>query len=517
EDSVEIFLSKEGAIPLREFPIAGADHRLPMQAFVYSDRGLYRLGETVHLTTLLRQWDLAVPQDDLTSELIIEGPLGRVDRTTLVGAAFHNGASSWSWSIPHDAKTGHYRAEVHRQGALIGVGTFAVEQIIPPTLEAEVHLQEPYATWTPEGSRLSAITGSVGARFLFGAPAAGNRWEYRCILEAGQFRPPQYEEFVFYEALRVLQPLTFFQQEGLVLDGDGKGTLGCEQGENLSPDAVRDKMPGVGSIKVVVDVFEEGGRAVQASQAMPAYFHAVYPGIRPMVTGNLAAGQPARFQLVAIDPITGQPKPGVQLKVELYEKDYWGWYYFHSRRESAVESELTRTLRVEEKVVSDAEPVLYTITPPGCCEWELRVSVADADIASRVAFRNGWWWQQDGPGGGSPLAQKVTLRAGKDQYSVGETAQILITAPFDGVLMLFHEKDGQPVQMARLAVVNKTAEYQFTATQAHVPWFHLTTILLRTVPTSPTGFQAKRETPYRALGMLPLQVHAPEGKLSFRI
>jgi MG2 domain len=173
EDSVEIFLPKEGAIPLREFPVAGADHHLPMQAFVYSDRGLYRLGETVHLTTLLRQWDLAVPQDDLASELIIEGPLGRVNRITLAGAAFHNGASSWSWSIPHDAKTGRYRAEVHRQGTVIGVGTFAVEQIIPPTLEAEVHLHEPYATWDPEQSRLSAVTGRVAARFLFGTPRGG--------------------------------------------------------------------------------------------------------------------------------------------------------------------------------------------------------------------------------------------------------------------------------------------------------------------------------------------------------
>ncbi len=153
EDSVEIFLH-EGAIPLREFPIAGADHRLPLQAFVYSDRGLYRLGETVHLTTLVRQWDLTAPQDDLTAELTIVGPLGRVQQVTLPGADFQNGATTWSWAIPHDVKTGSYHAEVEYQGKVIGSGAFAVEQIIPPTMEAEVHLQEPSATWDPEQSRL---------------------------------------------------------------------------------------------------------------------------------------------------------------------------------------------------------------------------------------------------------------------------------------------------------------------------------------------------------------------------
>ncbi|MBI3275746.1 MAG: hypothetical protein HYZ60_07355, partial [Methylocystis sp.] len=226
EDSVEIFL-KEGAIPLREFPIAGADQRLPMQAFVYSDRGLYRLGETVHLTALLRRWDLTVPQDDLTSELVITGPAGRVTQVPLPGAAFQNGGTAQSWTIPHDAKTGHYRAEVQRQEKVVGVGTFAVEQIIPPTMEAEVHLQEPYATWDAEPARLSAITGSVTARFLFGAPAARKKWEYRCVLEAGEFKPPQYEEFVFQDALRAFQPLTFFQQEDSTLDSDGKGSLAC--------------------------------------------------------------------------------------------------------------------------------------------------------------------------------------------------------------------------------------------------------------------------------------------------
>jgi uncharacterized protein YfaS (alpha-2-macroglobulin family) len=87
EDSVEIFL-QEGAIPLREFPVTGADHRLPLQAFVYSDRGLYRLGETIHLTTLVRHWDLTAPGR----------PDGRVDhcRTNRSGQARHTARRSFA-------------------------------------------------------------------------------------------------------------------------------------------------------------------------------------------------------------------------------------------------------------------------------------------------------------------------------------------------------------------------------------------------------------------------------------
>ena len=133
------------------------------------------------------------------------------------------------------------------------------------------------------------------------------------------------------------------------LDEHGKGEVTCASGQSLSLEMVRDLMPGVGSIKVVATVFEEFGRSVQTSRALPAAY-AVYPGIRPMSTGNLGWNQTASFQLVALDPTTGQPRL-VWLKVELYEKDYWGCYYFR-RSTPMVDAGLTRRLHTTEEVVS---------------------------------------------------------------------------------------------------------------------------------------------------------------------
>lgn len=514
EDSVEIFLA-EDAIPIGSFPVSGADHKIPVQAFVYSDRGLYRLGDTVHLTTLIRNWDLTVPQIDMTSELALEGPTGRVQRVILNHSQFQNGGATWSWSIPDNARTGRYRAEIRNGGNLIGVGTFAIEQVIPPTLEGTVLLTEPYATWEAEKSQLSSVTGSISSRFLFGAPAAGKKWEYRCVLESGKFTPKPYEDFVFEDFLKVFPSLTFFEVQDLKLDRDGKGTLECGSSEALSPEMVLEKLPGTGTIKVVANVFEEGGRSIQISEAIPAYVHEAYPGIRPMFEGNLDYGKPASFQIVAIDPKTGQPVPGVKLQVELFEKDYWGWYYFHDWNEPVVDSELTRVLHSTEEITSQADPVSYSVTPPGCCAWELRVSVKDSGISSRVAFQNGWWWEDLGTS--SALSQKITLLSDKENYTIGETAKIMITAPFDGELLIHQEKDGGLITADRVSIVNKRAEYQFELTREHSPWFHLNAILLRTIHTDPSGFKAKRETPYRALGMIPIQVHAPDEFLRFTI
>jgi hypothetical protein len=520
EDSVEIFLSEQ-PLPIESFPISGESHEVPFQAFVYSDRGLYRLGDTVHLTTLIRNWDLTVPEEDLTSELTLEGPAGKVKRITLNSSEFQDGGATWSWSIPDDAKTGKYRVEVRNKNQLIGVGTFAIEQIIPPSIEGAVELQELHVTWDTEKSQLSPITGSVTSKFLFGAPATDKKWEYRCVLEAGKFTPKGeptslYEDFVFEDFLKVFPAMTFFEVQDLKLDKDGKGTLECGNNNALSSEMVVEKLPGVGKVKVVANVFEEGGRSIQISQAIPAYIHETYPGIRPMFQGNLDYGKPADFQIIAIDPQTGKPRAGVPLKVELFEKDYWGWYYFHRWDEPIQDAQLTRVLRSTEEIVSQEEPVSYSITLPDCCDWELRVSDKDGKISSRVAFQNGWWWREKGSPG-SPLAQKVTLTPDKESYTSGETALIGIEAPFDGELLLFHEKDGEPIVTARVHVIDRKAEYRFDLTEEHVPWLRLNAILLRTVNSSGSGFQAKRETPYRALGMVPIQVHAPEEALKFTI
>ncbi|MBF0276975.1 MAG: hypothetical protein HQM13_04265 [SAR324 cluster bacterium] len=518
EDSVEIFL-QDGSIPLSSFPVGGVDQsKTPLQAFVYSNRGLYRLGDTVHLAILLRDWQQNLPEDNVSADLTLYGPNGKITHTTLKGFEQQNGGMDWSWQVPHDAQTGRYRAEILHQGKMLGTGKFSVEQIIPPSIEGELVFDDSVQFWEGKWPLNEPITGTVNSRFLFGAPASGKQWRFQCLLEPGKLEAPGMEDFVFEDGLKVFPAVTFAQKESLHLDKNGKGTWQCLDDNKLAQEEVMKKLPGVGKLRVLGTVFEEGGRSIDIDRSIPAFFHPVYPGIKALFEGNLETGKAAPFQIVALDPRTGKTVPGVKLTVELWEKDYWGWYYFHNSDEEVVDSQLTRILTTSKTVISQSQPLLFNVTPPACCDWELRVTVSGSEVSSRVAFSNGWWREDSGLS--TSLSQKITFTADQKKYKVGDIAHILITTPFDGELLISQENDRAAFLQEKLKVLDRKAEYAVKITEKHVPWFRLNGVLLRTLAKpdlSGRGFPAKRETPYRALGMLAVQADDPREFLDFAL
>lgn len=514
EDSVQIFMD-QGSISLNSLPISGVDTQSsPIQAFVYSDRGVYRLGDEVRLTVLLREWDLSFPREVNSVGMTLFGPSGKVLHTPLQGFAAQNGGVDYKWQVPHSAQTGAYRAEIEYNGKAVGLGKFSVEQIIPPSIEGELRSKVEQVRWNPLANRIQTIQGEAQARFLFGAPAANKRWEYRCILQSRQFQPDQWQEFVFEDKLKTFPAMTFHQMEDQQLNAEGQGSWECLDEGVFSREQVLDKMPGLAEVNVVANVFEEGGRSIRVNQKVPVYLHKAYPGVKKNFEGNLDYGEQASFSIMALDPVSGKPQPGVKLLVELLEKDYWGWYYFHNWDDPVVDSELTRNIKSSQVITSSSEPMVYNIKPSGCCEFELRVTVQGTGQSARVAFQNGWWSETAGMSSG--ISQKITFTPDKAKYQLGDTAHILINAPFDGELLLLQEKDGRSMKLARLSLQDRQAKFDLPLNDQHVPWFRLTGILLR-APEAEAVFNVKRETPYRALGMLPIQVENPREKLSFAL
>src|SRR5205085_9836663 len=106
------FLSLKGpAFDLTDRGVAGRAVTANLDAFVYAERGVYRSGETVHLTTLLRDAKgIAVANVPMT--LIVERPDGVEYRRAVVQ---DQGVGGHSLSIPmiSSAPTGTYRVRAY--------------------------------------------------------------------------------------------------------------------------------------------------------------------------------------------------------------------------------------------------------------------------------------------------------------------------------------------------------------------------------------------------------------------
>ncbi|MBP0573874.1 hypothetical protein J8J27_24555, partial [Mycobacterium tuberculosis] len=106
-----------------------------LDAYVYAERGVYRTGETVNLTALLRDVkSRAVPSLPLT--LVIERPDGVEYRRAVVGDQ-GLGGRAWSVNLISGIPTGtwHVRAFADPKRPAIGETSFLVEDYVAERLD----------------------------------------------------------------------------------------------------------------------------------------------------------------------------------------------------------------------------------------------------------------------------------------------------------------------------------------------------------------------------------------------
>ena len=152
------------AFDLSDRGVEGLKHPGPLDAFAWTDRGIYRPGETVQVMALLR--DAAGLPADLPAHLVIKRPNGQVfldqvpprggDDSIYLPVALSQSAPAGMWSIDVLADP--------KQPA-IGHAEFRVDAFVPDRMAVDIAASGPIVPGTP-------YPVPVTARFLYGAPAA---------------------------------------------------------------------------------------------------------------------------------------------------------------------------------------------------------------------------------------------------------------------------------------------------------------------------------------------------------
>ncbi|MEW5723766.1 MAG: MG2 domain-containing protein, partial [Thermodesulfobacteriota bacterium] len=164
------------ALDLSEFELGYRVQR-PREAFLYSPRDLYRPGETVTVSALLRDYD-GRPVDPLPLTARLFRPDGRLARGfTWQPHDRESGGPNYyqtELDIPGGAQTGHWRLVVMDDPSArrpAGEFDFLVEDFMPERMKLELASPQEYIPGA--GDFTVQMTGT----YLYGAPAAGNRLE----------------------------------------------------------------------------------------------------------------------------------------------------------------------------------------------------------------------------------------------------------------------------------------------------------------------------------------------------
>ena len=405
------------AFDLSDRGVSGRPQPGPVDAFLYTDRGIYRPGETVELVALVRD-DKAEAISGLPVGLRLLRPDGiEVEHRQLSPSSSDDrlGAHHQSFALPRDARIGAWQVELRLDPKAPPIGTveFRVEDFVPPQLKVDLAAaEEPIRP-------AEAFPVDIAARYYYGAPGAGLAIEAEAVIALDDSPFPNYSDFQFG---LVDEEFTGDRRDLEAPSTDENGKAQLSVALNDFPDLTR---PLAATIRV--GVFEPSGRAVSVTLTRPIRQRPLAIGLRsPTGADAVPEGAEAMLEVIAVDP-RGTPIVAKGLRFELLRETWeYRWYSVNGmwRAKSQIRSQPIDAGAVD--VAADAPAKLGRQLPAGRYRWE--VTDAATGAQSSLRFHVGWWVEAEQP----DVPDKLQVVLDQPGYRPGEAAKLFVKAPFAG-------------------------------------------------------------------------------------
>ncbi|GAA4831665.1 alpha-2-macroglobulin family protein [Algivirga pacifica] len=432
-----------------------------MMAFLYGDRNLYRPGEKVYLKGIVRNKDWTAAKS-FPVKLKVYTPEGSrliAEQTSLN----EEGTFETSFTLPAAALTGSYNVELYTtNNILLGNYQVSVEEFMPDRIKVNVQLDKETVNAGDE------VVLSAQALNMFGPPAPGRKYETTFQIVKKGVQPKGLDEYDF--SLYGMDNISF---EEVIVEGT-TGEEGQFQESYFIPEAYHHR--GLLEGRVYTTVFDENGRPVHRLSKVDILTQEAFIGVHEM-EHYIKSKSAVQLPLAAVSH-EGKLLKGVNAKVELVklnwqsvlEKNDYGRYRYVSRkREQVLESA---------EITLNGKSTTYSFIPEQSGEYEVRVYLPGAKSYTRRWFYAYAWGASANASFEVDKDGDVLVKSDKEQYEVGETAKVLLNAPFAGKMLVTIEKD-ELLDYFFVEADEKSAMIEIPMKEEYMPNAYVTATLIK--------------------------------------
>ena len=395
--------------------VEGREAAPPVDVFLTTDRGAYRVGETIYVTALTRD-----PETTAIEGLPLTARLSRPDGVEYSRALSQDGGAGghvFALPIGASAPRGPWRLEVMAEadGPVLASTTLLVEDFLPERIDFTLAL--------PKGLVTTADTPdlTIAARYLFGAKGAGLPVEGEVTLRAAAGLPG-FEGYVFGQHDQFFSPAYQSIASDHVTDAEGLATIALQ-------------LPAVDSIdrplemRATIRLTEASGRPVERevtkllSPADPVI------GMKPGFADVVPEGSEATFDLIAVGPALTPVPLDVVWTVSRVETRYqWYQQYGNWNWEP-----VTQRTKVADGMATLGEGPVRISAPMTWGEYELKVeSTGGTPTTSSMSFYAGWY----APADASQTPDTLELSLDQPSYRPGDTATLRLVPRAAGTAII---------------------------------------------------------------------------------
>jgi len=460
-----------------------------LKSFIFSERGVYRPGDEINLSIILRNKSGSFP-DRNPVLLCFYNPRGQLVSKT-VNNLGKDGFYSFKLKTKPEDLTGDWRADFEAGGALFSQNV-KVETVVPYKLKVAVTASE--KNLTPATSQLNL---SVKSQYLFGLPSA----DHECMVSATLFgvekKFSRFKNYLFNHEGERFEAVSADLYNGR-LNSAGESYFSWELPEIKNA-------PASLSAVITARVLEKGGRPVINRLILDYDKFNHYVGIEKLEDTYLKTGTPAPFKVVAVDK-KGNPVVGRNLKYRIYRNNYYWWYHYNDQDDfiKNFKTDYETVLVAEGSVVSSYDPVTIEYTPDNYGELLLEVSDGSQGHTAGIFCRAYAWGSESV----SRDAATLRLKSAKPAYEPGENAKILVNTPKSGSLLVSVEKGGRVLYSKWQTLTSEQTELSIPITAEMVPNVYISLMAIQ------PHEQSTNDRPLRLYGILPLTVIKKDARLT---
>lgn len=471
-----------------------------LKGFIYGERGVWRPGDTVHLSFILQQAGQKLPQN-IPVTMAFTDPMGRLQQR-MVHTSGVEGTYAFHLPTGADDPTGVWGAEVTVGGTSFHKPV-RIETVKPNRLKILLDAG---------GDRLSAIGTKevlLQSQWLHGAPAKGLKARVTANLMRAVATFKGAKDYVFDDLRNDLNTDEVDVFEG-TLDAQGKAAFPFRlELNNGAPAAVK--------VNLVSRVFEAGGDASMDRTDLTYYPYSSYAGLHIQASGtewgSYLTDTTYTVSAIAVDA-SGKALPRHKLTAQVVKvSDNWWWSGDMDEPNNYMAAPSTRVI-AERELVTDAQgkasfPI--RIAQPEWGRFVVRLSdPASGHVAAMQLYFD--WPGYTGrsrrePGAGAAM---LLFNSDKKEYRPGDRCELTIPSGGQGRALVSLENSTRVLEAKWIALKDHETKYSFTVTADMAPNIYAHVAVVQPHAATAPG----NDLPIRLYGVIPIMVENPATHLA---
>lgn len=473
------------------YDVSGDQNDKNIKAFIYTDRGVYRAGDSVHLSVVARSDKKPIKHPIY---LNFYNPKGQ----KIIASKVLNSTNDIFYekiSLDKNAMNGIYRAEFEIVGEYF-TKDILVQSVVPNRIKVELNADENMSLDDKE------MTYKLSSKYLFGALASNLKYQTSVYFSPKNYQNSKYKDYIFKNpSLLIIRANT--SNDG-VLDENGKAIEESEIPENILNSQGYNF-----NAKIISEVFENGGRSVKAVKNVNLNRYDYFVGLKALTNSYVSGGETIDFYAIASD-LKENLVAGKTLEYRIYQNDYYWWWDYDSYDEFLRSIKQDRNTKLIEKgeIVTSSEPVKFSFNTS---DHYGQMFIEIIDKKSKVSAGQSFYVSSWGEPSYADVVSSLKIKSDKDKYQIGQSAKIEFESVAGAKALVTLSSNSKIIDRFIVDTKEKSTSIELAMKKEYAPNIYVSVSLFQDYD------KISNDRALRLFGVVPLYVEDENTKLDLEL